>query len=176
VEIHGATAVAATLTTDELLELLYRRDIALAHHRSTVARTLRVTETELLALIHLVRRGDTAPSGLAERLDLSSGGATALVQRLVAGGHVTRHPHPGDRRSTLLRVTPATARALGDADASLLAGLDALVDSLSDEQRTTVAAFLAALAEGVEQLAAVQRDDAGSGADALERPVPSVWA
>jgi DNA-binding MarR family transcriptional regulator len=164
------------LTPARLLDLLYRRDVALARHRSVVARTLGVTDTELLALIHLVQRGDMAPSGVGELLDLSSGGVTALAQRLVAGGHVTRHPHPGDRRSTLLRVAPATEAALRAADASLLAELDALTGGLSAERQAAVGAFLTALAEACEQLAAAERGTAAPATDALERPVPSLWA
>jgi DNA-binding MarR family transcriptional regulator len=166
---------AATLTTDRLLDLLYRRDVALGRHRRGVARRLGVSETELLALIHLRQRGDLAPAGVADLLDLSSGGVTALAQRLVADGHVTRHPHPGDRRSTLLRLAPATAEALRAADAALRAGLDALTAGLSREQQATVAAVLTALAERCEQVATAERDEAPPAGDALERPVPSLW-
>lgn len=173
VEPEGATGRAATPTTDRLLELLYRRDLALAHHRSAVARTLGVSQTELLALIHLVRGGELAPSALAELLDLSSGGVTALVQRLAAAGHVTRRRHPGHRRGTLVRVSPATAAAVRAADAPLRAALDAVRRGLSGEQQATVAAWLAALAE---QLAAPQRAPAIPATDALGHPVPSLWA
>jgi DNA-binding MarR family transcriptional regulator len=176
VETDGSVAQERTLDAERLLELLYRRDVALSARRSVIARMLRVTETELLALIHLLHQGDLAPSRIAELLDLSSGGATALVQRLAAGGHITRHPHPNDRRSTLLRIAPRTAAALADADKSLLPALDALSDKLSGEQQATVAAFLSELADLFEELAAAQRGERSQGANALDRPVPSLWA
>jgi DNA-binding MarR family transcriptional regulator len=174
VQTDGPATQASTPSTHQVLELLYRRDVALAHLRSVLTRKLGVTETEVLALIHLHHRGEMSPSGVAELLDLSSGGATALVQRLVARGHVTRHPHPTDRRSTLLRVTPGTADTLTSADESLHAGLDALTAGLGGEQQATVAAFLTELAELFEE-AAAERGDRAQATDALERPVPSLW-
>jgi DNA-binding MarR family transcriptional regulator len=172
VETDGPTGRAAPLTSDHLLDLLYRRDVALAHHRHVLARTLGVGRTELLALLHLVRRGDQSPAALAELLDLSPGGVTALAQRLAAAGHVTRHRHPGHGRGTLLRVTPATAGALRTADAAL----DALPPDLSGEPQATVAAWLTALTERCEQLVAAERATAIPAAGAREPPVPSVWA
>jgi DNA-binding MarR family transcriptional regulator len=165
---------AAMLTTDRLIDLLDRRDVALAHHRSAVARTLGVSGTELLALVHLARRGDMTASDLAELLDLSAGGVTALVQRLAAAGHVTRRPDPGRRRSTRMRVTPATARALRAADAPLRAALDTVPRGLSGEQQSAVDACLVALAERCEQLA--ERARAVPSGGVLEQPVPGLSA
>jgi DNA-binding MarR family transcriptional regulator len=159
-----------------LLELLHRRDIALAHQHHALAQALRVTGTEVRALIHLVHAGDLATTDLAERLDLSSAGATALVQRLVAHGHVSRHPHPDDRRSTVLRVAPATAAALADAEEPLCVGLDALTAGLRGHEPATLAAFLGAVADLYESLPASRRGDRVHTAGALERPVPSLWA
>jgi DNA-binding MarR family transcriptional regulator len=172
---HGGDQ-ASELSPQRLLELLYRRDLALAHHRHALARTLGVTETEVLALIHLVHRGELAPSDLAELLDLSSAGATALAQRLVAGGRVTRRPHPADRRSIVLRATPATTRALADADAPLALALDALTAGLRDDERATVAAVLGAVADIYEALHTDERGERAQATSRLERPVPSLWA
>jgi DNA-binding MarR family transcriptional regulator len=59
---------------------------------------------------------------LASELGVSSGGASKLVDRLEARGLCRRNPNPGDRRSSLLKLTPAgaallaTARHVVDAD------------------------------------------------------------
>lgn len=156
--------------------LLYRRDLAMARHRSALARSLGVTDVEMLAVVHLAERGELAPSGIAALLDLSSGGATALVQRLERAGHVTRHPHPTDKRSTLIQLSRRTARRLEDAYSPLVEGLETMTAPLSGAQRDAVAEVLSRLASLSEELEASLRRDAEARPDALSRPVPSLWA
>jgi DNA-binding MarR family transcriptional regulator len=48
--------------------------------------------------------GPSTQQFLATSLDVSARNVTGLVDGLVASGHVTRQPHPADRRATL--VTP----------------------------------------------------------------------
>lgn len=63
--------------------------------------------TDLDALVHVMDaelEGDPlTPGRLAERISLSSGATTAVVDRLVARGHVVRDRDPDDRRRVLLR-------------------------------------------------------------------------
>lgn len=174
-EVTSPTA-EADLSGDAVRGLLYRRDLALTRHRSALARSLGVTDVEMLALVHLAERGELAPSGIAGLLDLSSGGATALVQRLERAGHVTRHPHPTDKRSTLIRLSSRTAGRLEDAYSPLAEGLEAMTASLNGSQRAAVAEVLERLASLSEELEATLRRDAGARPDALSRPVPSLWA
>ena len=143
-------------------DLLYRRDVALARHRAALARSLGVTEAELLALLHLAQRRELSPSGIASLIDLSSGGATALVQRLERSGHVTRVPHPTDRRSTLIRLSPATAARLQEAQAPLVDGLERTTAPLSPAERAAVTAVftqLAALSEELDTSYVARRSD-----------------
>jgi DNA-binding MarR family transcriptional regulator len=155
-------------------DLLYRRDVALARHRAALARGLGVTEAELLALLHIAHRRELSPSGIAALLDLSSGGATALVQRLERSGHVTRVPHPTDRRSTLIRLSPATAARLHEAQAPLNEGLERTTAPLSAAEQAAVTAVFTRLATLSEEL------DASHGgaerSDSARHAVPSLWA
>jgi MarR family transcriptional regulator, organic hydroperoxide resistance regulator len=66
---------------------------------------------------------------LATELGLSSGGASKLVDRLEVRGYCRRRPNPGDRRSSLLELTPAGAALLGAAERIVEAGLDDLLGS-----------------------------------------------
>jgi DNA-binding MarR family transcriptional regulator len=161
VDPRAAADRAAPLTADRLLDLLYRRDVALARHRGGVARSLGVSPTELLALVHLARPGELTPAALADLLDLSPGGASALVQRLAAAGHVTR-------RGARVRVAPGTARALRAAEAPWRAATDAVLRGLSGEQRASVETCLSALADRGERLAG--RAGAGPPADGAGSP------
>jgi DNA-binding MarR family transcriptional regulator len=50
-------------------------------------------------------------SALAVHLGISSASTTKLVDRLERAGHLTRSPHPTDRRSQVLRITPETRKS-----------------------------------------------------------------
>jgi DNA-binding MarR family transcriptional regulator len=164
------------LTPDGIRSVLYRRDVAVARHRATLARTLGLTDIEMLALVHLAERGELAPSELGRLRDLSSGGATALVQRLERARHVTRTPHPTDRRSTLVRLRPETAQRLKDAESPPYRALAAFAGALTSAERRVVTGVLDRLASLSEELEASGRRRAEPPDDALTRPVPSLWA
>jgi MarR family multiple antibiotic resistance transcriptional regulator len=58
--------------------------------------------------LHLVAGTDGARvQDLAATLHITVGGASKVVDRLVAADLVTRAPHPTDRRSSVLTVTPS---------------------------------------------------------------------
>jgi DNA-binding MarR family transcriptional regulator len=55
---------------------------------------------------------------IAVALGLTTGGVSKLVDRIEAGGLCRRLPNPGDRRSSLLELTPAGRQRLGQASAA----------------------------------------------------------
>ena len=175
-EVRVLTDDEHVLTAKAIRRLLYRRDVALARHRATFARSLGITDVEMTALVHLAEQGRLAPSAIAALLDLSSGGATALVQRLERAGHVTRTPHPTDRRSTLIELSPETAARLEEADSPPYRRLEAVAATLSSAERVVVAEVFTQLASFSEELEASARRAADAPPDALTRPVPSLWA
>jgi MarR family transcriptional regulator, organic hydroperoxide resistance regulator len=67
---------------------------------------------------------------LAMELGVSSGGASKLVDRLEARGYCRRRPNPGDRRSSLLELTPAGAALLATAERIIDSGLNDLLGSV----------------------------------------------
>jgi DNA-binding MarR family transcriptional regulator len=164
------------LTASAMRRLLYRRDVALARHRATLARKLGVTDIEMLALVHLAEQGELAPSALAKLLDLSSGGTTALVQRLERYGHATRKPHPTDRRSTLIYLSPETAERLEETASPHFRALASVAAAFTEPERVAVAHVLTRLAAVSEELETVARHTVEPTSDALTRPVPSLWA
>ena len=83
---------------------------------------------------------------LAAELGISSGGASKLVDRLEARGHCRRHPNPGDRRSSLLNLTPAGVTLLVTAEHIVDAELgDMLGPRLSRTEIAQLTALLHAL-------------------------------
>ena len=151
-----------------LRDLLTRRDIALAARRAALARRYGLGDTELRALVHLADHGSCTPSQLGTLAGLSSGGVSALAQRLEASGHVTRHPHPSDRRSSLLRLAPRIAAKLAAVDEELAARADELGAELGPD----VDELLTRLGDAAEELAGGE-PRARTGPPRL---VPSLWA
>ena len=58
------------------------------------------------ALLHL-EHGDLRMSEIADRLVLSRGGTTKVIDRLEAMDYVARSPDPEDRRATIVVITDA---------------------------------------------------------------------
>ncbi len=54
-------------------------------------------------------------SDIAERLVLSRGGTTKVIDRLEDMGHVIRRPDPDDRRATVVQITDSGRRAMAEA-------------------------------------------------------------
>jgi MarR family transcriptional regulator, organic hydroperoxide resistance regulator len=80
---------------------------------------------------------------LATQLGVSAGGASKLVDRLKASGYCRRYPNPDDRRSSLLKLTPAGTVLLATAEQVLDAGLqDTLGCCLSEAETAQLAAVL----------------------------------
>lgn len=54
---------------------------------------------------------------IAEQLSVTVGGISKAVDRLERRGHVARRSNPGDRRSSIIELTPEGSQALGSAGA-----------------------------------------------------------
>ncbi|OPX05165.1 MarR family winged helix-turn-helix transcriptional regulator [Mycobacterium sp. AT1] len=66
-----------------------------------------LNDNDFRALLHvMVSERDGEPltqSQLGQRIGVSGAAITYLVDRMVQAGHLTREPHPSDRRKVLLR-------------------------------------------------------------------------
>ena len=161
----------------QLRALLARKSLADARQRGAVGQLLHLAETDVLALQHLARTGAMTPSQLGAQLRLTSGGTTALVQRLERAAYVRREPHPEDRRSTLLRLTEAAEREAGGLYAPLVSDLDALASALDEGERAALRTFLEQVAELGERHADELARAAGAKRPQIPRvPVPGLWA
>ena len=70
--------------------------------------------------------GPSTQQSLATALGVSARNVTGLVDGLVSSGHVSREPHPTDRRATLVTPTSAGEAAIRD----LVAGHEELAVQL----------------------------------------------
>lgn len=150
---------------------------AVTRQRAALARLLSLTDNEMLAVEHLMRANGLTPGQLSARLQLSTGGTTALVQRLQRAGHLVRDKHPRDRRSVILRLTPTIQRRTS-ALLSFSAGeLDGLIAGLPDDERRVVERFLSDVADCAARQADRLVGEADAGAEAvLAVPAPALWS
>lgn len=78
-------------------------------------RYMKLNRNDMRALHYLIaakNRGVIAtPGAIAEHLGISTASTTKLLDRLERAGHVTREPHPTDRRALAIAVTPETHEA-----------------------------------------------------------------
>jgi len=156
---------------------LHRKTLADARQRAALARRLGLTDSEVLAVQHLARAGELTPGQLGALLQLSSGGTTALIHRLQRAGHISRHPHPRDRRSTVVRLTPTIQASATDTWAPLVAEIDALALELSNHERELVRRFVERAADAAERHAERLAREADAHAhNALAVPLPALWA
>jgi DNA-binding MarR family transcriptional regulator len=80
------------------------------------------------------RTRDCRVFDIAEALSLTTGGVSKLVDSIEASGYVRRRPNPDDRRSSIIELTPAGARILGDATRTFEAELGARLGSVLSER------------------------------------------
>lgn len=143
-----------TASSVDVLNLLRRYRAAEASMRRRTRSTMGMGETDLIALRFLLREQGEGRSvlqrDLVRTLGVSSPSVTALVDRLVASGHVTRQPHPTDRRAVV--VVPTV-----DSDSEVRATLGAMhqrmiaaVDELDGAELEAVARFLSSMISAVE--------------------------
>lgn len=142
-----ATARRATALLREFTELTEQFERSVGHE-------LDVNPTDLQAMEHLLMSGPLGATELARRVGISAGAATTAVDRLVALGHVTRQPHPTDRRSILV-VPQQTSRerAMGRL-IPMIMGIDAELDAFSPDEQEAITRYLQQVVESLRRHAA----------------------
>ena len=132
-------------TLDQLLELvvLLNEDMT----ESLAREGLTVPRAHLLWLLH--HHGPSTQRRLAGALKVTPRNVTGLVDGLVASGHVTREPHPTDRRATLVSLTERAAATLAEMDAAHQRLSELLFGDMTERQYR---AFVAGLAHVTDRL------------------------
>ena len=134
-----------TETLDRLLELvvLLNEDMT----GSLAREGLTVPRAHLLWLLH--HHGPSTQRTLAAALKVTPRNVTGLVDGLVASGHVTREPHPSDRRATLVSLTERAAATLAEMDAAHQRLSKLLFGDMTERQHR---AFATGLAHVIDRL------------------------
>lgn len=142
-----AMMVPVASGTDQLTLCLQRFGLARDKMRAALAKRARIAESDLDALEFLEAEGPLTQRELGDRLSLSSGAVTMLVDRLELAGWVRRRPHPSDRRYTLLELSPEANQAAPPELARFHRAVSSVAAAVPSRHRAAITAFLEEAAE-----------------------------
>lgn len=110
-------------------------------------RYMKLNQTDMRALHFLIaceNSGNVAtPGAIATHLGISTASTTKLLDRLERGEHVTRSPHPSDRRALAIAITPETRKSAVETVGRQHARRFTSAARLSSKERDIVMRFLA---------------------------------
>jgi DNA-binding MarR family transcriptional regulator len=118
-------------------------------HAAFVATTLGLPLADTLALYHLANEPLSAKA-LGERLNLTSGSITALIDRLVDRKIARRLPHPSDRRAVMVELTKTGHSQSWEVMQFFVGKVIALATELPPAERIIINRFLERLVEAVQ--------------------------
>ncbi len=102
---------------------------------------------EWLVLCELVDAGRMMPSTLAERLNMSRGGVSRLVDRMVERGLIDRTADTNDRRAHWLSVSPKGLDSMPGIEVAVAEGEEQFFGRLSQTERRNLHTILSRLAD-----------------------------
>lgn len=116
-------------------------------------RYMKLGRTDMRALHFLIvahHRGSlVTPSAIASHLGISGPSTTKLLDRLEAGGHIERAPHPSDRRALVISITDETRESAMQTVGRLQAKRFHAAARLSPKERQVVIGFLDDMTEQI---------------------------
>jgi DNA-binding MarR family transcriptional regulator len=124
---------------------VYSTEVALFHQAAALRYGLGITDMKTLSV--LMQEGAMTAGRIAQRLSLTTGAVTSLIDRLERRGLVTRAPDPNDRRKVIVIVNQ---QALNESDNTYLAigqAFNALYASYTTEQLVFLEGFFQAAIE-----------------------------
>ena len=116
-----------------------------------IARRTGLSVSELHSLRHLLA-GPLGPNDLARTLGVTSAASSGIVDRLEARGHVSRQPHPTDKRRTVVVISDSGRVEVLAQLRPMFEGLVAADSRLNDEQRQVVDAYLRDIIAAIRSL------------------------
>jgi DNA-binding MarR family transcriptional regulator len=112
------------------------------------ARILGVNRTDMRCLELLLSSAELSPRELGQRLGLTTGSVTAMLDRLERLDFLARNPHPDDRRKSVVTITAEGARRCYELFAPLIAeGNHVLAKEFEVDQLRLGMQFLRTLTE-----------------------------
>ena len=131
---------------DRLLAALRAHGMAFAELGRHFGDRMGLHTTDANALVEILSAEDRGtlltPAGLSQRVGLTPGATSSLLNRLEEAGHVTRARDSVDRRVVTLRATPGVEGMLDRFFDPLIADADAMMGDYSPETLAEVERFV----------------------------------
>jgi len=126
----------------KLADLVREYTSAVLRHAAATAKRMSLEASELAALEHLQAAGPMTQKRLGERLSISPGAGTAMIDRLESRGYVERIPNPEDRRSALVLITKAGVEESVRHLWPYIEDMRGVEEGFLEEEREVIARFL----------------------------------
>jgi DNA-binding MarR family transcriptional regulator len=117
-----------------------RIELVVLNHR--VGSRVELKDIDFDCLDVIARHGPLTPSALAGRLGVHLATMTGILNRLEAGGWITRDRAQDDRRAVVLTSTPDRQRELYGLFDGMNSRLDEICEEYTDEELDTIVGFL----------------------------------
>ncbi len=142
------------INTGPVLDGLRQSTLASNRLRAALAAELGVNQTELSALGQLAQAPGSTPKELAQFLGITTGSTTGTTEHLHKMGFLVREPHPQDRRSVQLSLTPAGRHAMEWAFERYASALGAALARQPETSPEEIARFFVTLADELDAIGA----------------------
>lgn len=119
--------------------------------RNAIARRLglNITDSECLSL--LSAKGVLTPTELARYTGLTTGSATAMLDRLEKANFIKRKPNPADRRGILIEIDKKWQDTAGPLVAGVQKAHNELIASYTVKELETISDFLKRFTKNVKE-------------------------
>jgi DNA-binding MarR family transcriptional regulator len=122
-----------------------RIELAVLNHR--VGSRVQLKDLDFDCLDVVARQGPLTPSALAGRVGVHAATMTGILDRLEAGGWISRTRAEDDRRAVLVETTPESQRELYGLFDGMNTRLEEICARYSDVELETIVDFLQATVE-----------------------------
>ncbi|MEU4765737.1 MarR family transcriptional regulator [Actinosynnema sp. NPDC023794] len=135
----------------EVLRAVARWQVPVIQLNGMIAERLGVPWADLQALYVLANYGPATAGELARRVNLTSGSASRMIDRLVRAGFARRVPDERDRRKVLIEPDPDAVARIGRMYDGLNDRHRRDVEALDDAELATLLRFMETAARRTEE-------------------------
>ncbi len=146
-QLRAAGKPAEEAEVTELVLAIRRTNMVLDAGSVVAQAELGIGRSDLAALELLTISGKLTAGDIADQLSISTGTATAVVDRLAGAGYAVRSADPHDRRRILVSITQKGRRRFQEAFRQRWEWLHEVASDLSSDELATVVRFLSRLHE-----------------------------
>ena len=122
----------------QIMEILVRA----IKYRKVAQKHLNTDDAGLNTMIHLAIGDTDSPTGIAQNLDTSTAATTLVLNRLESAGHITRTPHPKDKRKVVLVPTKESLASFAHLSKPINSGIADLTTQFTKSEQEVVSRFL----------------------------------